>query len=220
MEGRVVGRYPAAELKSMTVEQILSLIERDVYENAYDRQLIRPARYRGKNLAEHIELVLYLCPGCKKIGTIRSKGGGFSCGCGLSGVFKETGFLEGDKLPFPTILEWDRWQTEELAEVVRAVAAGVPICGDEGQSLYTVDMKSGNTFVGQGPMCITHDELRCAGRVFPLKSVTRLVVVDRMTLLFSLKDGAQYEVRSKKTPRSAQKYIEVFRVLRGEPDSE
>ena len=215
MEGRVVGRYPAAELKSMTAGQVLGLIERDICENAYDRQLLCPARYRGKNLAEHIEIALYVCPVCKKIGTIRSEGDRFFCDCGLNGSCTETGFLEGEALPFSTITDWDRWQTDELADIVHRTGDG-PICEDEGQKLFAVDIKSGNVPVGEGRMYMTHEELHCAGLTFPLRQITRIVVVGRMTMLFSLKGGAQYEVRSQ-VPRSALKYIETFRILCGAP---
>ena len=210
--GRVVGRYSASDLLPKTPEEILGIIQNDIHENAFERQKENPVRYRGKDLAEYIETVLYLCPGCKKLGTIHSKGGSFSCGCGLSAEYTETGILKGKDLPFSTIAEWDEWQTAELAHVVNSAGDG-PICGDDNQKLYRVESAAGITLSGMGPMSIDRAELRCAGKVFPLQEIRRFAIVDKMTLSFALNDGTQYEIRSDE-PRSALKYLEIYRVLR------
>jgi len=213
MRGGVVNIYTAPELEAMTNEQVLGAIEKDIYENAYERQKISPDRYRGENLAEHIETALYLCPACRKIGTIRSEGNRFSCGCGLSGAYTETGLLEGEALPFTTITDWDGWQAEELEKIIDTTGAGA-ICADECQQLFEVRAAVEKTPAGEGTMQIDRETFRCAGKIFPLRQITRFAVVGQMTLLFALKDGAVYEVRSA-APRSALKYREIFRVLTG-----
>ena len=211
MSGRVVNKYPAAEIGAMTDEQIMGIIERDTYENAYDRQRENPVRYKGKDLAESIETALYLCPACKKIGGIRSKGSRFFCDCGLEAEYTETGFLEGKDLPFTTIAEWDVWQTEQLIENVDE-AGDEPICADEGQKLYAVKTAASNEPAGEGSMFIDRERFHCAGRSFPLRQITRFTVVGWMTLQFALTDGTSYEVKSA-VPRSALKYKEIFRIL-------
>jgi len=218
MLGTVMGHYPAAELKAMTDAQILDIVERDIYVDAYEsqRELETPIRYRGKNLAEHIEVALYLCPNCKKIGTIRSLGNGFSCPCGLNAVYTETGFIKGSAdgtIPFTTITDWDKWQSEYLAEIVASTPAATPICRDENQKLYRVVDAHERSLVGQGLMQITLEEFECAGEKFSLEEITRFAIVDQMTLLFALKGGTQYEVRSD-APRSVSKYQEILRILR------
>ena len=213
MHGSFVGRYTAAELKQMTEKQILEAIDRDIFEDAYERQKASPSRYRGKNLAESIEIVLYACPGCGKIGTIRSEGDRFFCGCGLSGAYTETGLLEGESLPFHTITEWGRWQEGQLAAIIEK-AGGDPVCSDEGQQLFKVQAAVGKTPVGEGKMFIGRDVFHCAGMDFPLEQITRISVVGQMTLLFGTADGAEYEVRSP-VPRSALKYRDAFRLLTG-----
>jgi hypothetical protein len=199
---------------SMTNEQVLAVIEQGIYEDAYERQKKHPIRYRGRSLAEHIEIVLYLCPLCKKIGTIHSKGDAFSCNCGLNARYTETGFLEGDKLPFSTITEWDRWQTEYTALVVNNADDG-PICADVNQALFKVNAALDAICVGKGPMSISRAEFHCAGQTFQLQEIKQFAIVDTMTLQFALKDGTQYEVQSP-YPRSALCYHEIFRILRGQ----
>ncbi|MDR0487341.1 MAG: 1-acyl-sn-glycerol-3-phosphate acyltransferase [Treponema sp.] len=210
--GRVRGRYSAEELRSMPPQQILNVIERDIHEDAYERQKEKPVCYRGKNPAEHIETVLYLCPNCKKTGTIHSKGNRFSCGCGLEAVYTETSFLEG--APFSTITEWDRWQAEQLAQIVNSSGDEI-ICADDNQRLFKVIPAKGSVFAAEGPMRISRTEFYCAGMVFPLREIKQFAIIGKMTLLFALNDGTQYEVHSA-FPRSALKYLEVFRILRNE----
>ena len=211
MAGRVVNRYSGEELKTKTIGQINSLIEQDIYEDAYERQKEDPVRYRGKNLAESIETTLYLCPECEKFGSIRSENDRFYCSCGLEGTYSETGIISGELLPFSTVSEWDQWQTGKLEEIITA-AGDETICSDEDQKLYTVQSVTGSTLVGRGPISIDRTAFHCAGIDFALDRITKIVVAGQMTLLFALKDGPSYEVHSD-IPRSALKYREIFRVL-------
>ena len=211
MTGGIVNKYSADEIRAMNDEQVLSVIQRDIYENAYDRQNENLVRFRGKNLAENIETALYLCPECKQSGTIRSTGNNFSCDCGLRGEYLETGFLQGDSLPFTTIAEWDIWQAEQMKELISASGDGT-ICSDENQQLFEVRAAEGKTLVGEGAMLMDRKSFRCAGMTFPMECITRFAIVGQMTLLFAVKDGPAYEIRSA-APRSALKYRDVFQFL-------
>ena len=210
MTGSVVNRYTSDWIAGKTDEQLRSAIEQDIYENAYSRQEKEHVRYCGKDLAEHIETVLYLCPKCMKTGTIKSEGNIFSCGCGLHAAYTETGFLEGD-LPFTTIKQWDEWQSGQLGKIIDSAGEG-PICADANQQLFEVKPAAGMTPAGEGPMSIDKDAFHCAGMSFPLESISRFAIAGKMTLLFSLKNGTTYEVRSP-YPRSALKYREIFRQI-------
>ena len=214
-----VGIYSAAELKAKTNEQVLEIIERDIYENATERQNQEHILYKGEDLAEHIELVLYICPECKRVGTIKSSGDRFWCSCGLDAVYTESGEFFGDKLKFKTIDEWARWQIKELADIIEKTAdvhgtdGGTdPICSDEEQSLYIIDSAKKIDFAGKGAMYIDHNVFHCAGSSFKLSDITRFSVSGSMTLMFSTKDGTSYEVHSPH-PRSALKYKEIFGML-------
>jgi len=211
MAGFVIGRYSAAEIASMSDRQILNAIEKDIYEDAYERQKVNFIRFKGKNLAESIETTLFLCPGCGKFGTIRSEGDRFSCACGVNGTYTETGFLAGDS-PFSTIAEWGEWQSGKLEEIVRD-AGGESICEDDEQQLFEVKPTIEKTLLGTGKLRIDREALHCAGFTFPLKQITQVEVVGQMTLLFAVKGNTTYEVRSA-TPRSALKYREIFHNLR------
>jgi len=213
MSGGVVSRYSSSDIQAMTDEQVLEIINRDIYTDAYERQKTAPVRYRGHNLAENIETALYLCPGCNRIGTIKSDGNRFFCECGLSGIYTETGYLQGHRLPFSTTTDWGRWQEQNLEAVIKNIGGGL-ICEDDWQQLFEVHHAEYKVPVGEGIIQIGHEVFRCCGKVFPLESITKFAIVGQMTLLFAVKEGAIYEVRSL-VPRSALKYREIFRVLTG-----
>jgi hypothetical protein len=210
--GAVTGRYSAEELQSMTHEEIFTLIQRGISGDSYRWQKENQIPFKGKDIAEHIETALYLCPKCKKLGTIHSQGSRFFCGCGLDAAYTETGFIEG--APFTTVTDWDKWQTEELAEIVNN-SGDEPICVDENQRLFLVWAAMKDTLIGEGPMSISRNEFCCAGMTFPLQQIRQFACLGKMTLIFSLKDGTQYEVKSV-APRSALKYLQIYRILQNE----
>jgi len=214
VKGAIANIYKAEELKSMSVEEIHAAIEHDLFEDAYKRQKENPVYYTGKDLAENIERVLYLCPQCHAFGTIKSTGNEFKCTCGLSGVYTETCYLEdehGKPLQFSTITDWDKWQNEQLAEII-GKAGSEAICVDENQELYEVNPAVGNTLIGKGTMSIDKNTFNCAGSSYPLEHVDKVAVFGRQTLLFSLMDGTTYEVHSSEV-RSALKYKDIFHAL-------
>jgi len=211
MFGSVVRRFTSEDLANMTDEQVLEEISKDIYEDAYVRQDENPVRYRGENLAENIETALYLCPQCEGIGTLKSKGDSFWCNCGLKGIYTETGYLEGENLPFSKTTDWGKWQSENLARVIAKIKDG-PICSDKKQQMYEVHHAKYKVPAGEGSISIDSETLSCCGKVFPLENIMKIAIVGQMTLLFAEKHGAMYEVRSS-VSRSALKYREIFKVL-------
>ena len=58
---------------------------------------------------------VYVCPHCKQIGTLHSKGNFLTCDCGYKVEFGQDGFFhECEKaLVFDNVLDWDKWQKEQ-----------------------------------------------------------------------------------------------------------
>jgi hypothetical protein len=113
MRGGVVNIYTPEQLKAMTVEEIHAAIDRDIYENAWERQSKENVAFKGKNRAVRMESALFLCPECKKIGTLKGDGNKIKCSCGFEREYTEYGAFEPSK-PFENIYEWDIWQSECL----------------------------------------------------------------------------------------------------------
>ncbi len=72
MHGRVVNIYSPQELKAMSKDAVTEAIRRDIYEDAWQRQAEEPVAYRGNRRAEKMEAVLFLCPKCGGVGTLKS----------------------------------------------------------------------------------------------------------------------------------------------------
>ena len=97
-DGNGQGRAPSQSLlrwlKFMTAEEINARIREGIFEDAYEEARKDPVRYRGRRLAEHLETLLYLCPGCRRYHTLESKGDALRCRrCGLQVRYLPTGFL-------------------------------------------------------------------------------------------------------------------------------
>ena len=208
--GYEIGRYSAEQLNAMSVQEVNALIRRDLYEDAYARQAEDPVRYSGKDLTKGLETVLYLCPTCGKIGTLRGMDDRLTCSCGFRARYTEFGFLEG--APFPTIPEWDRWQTGELEK--RALTAGdEPLLEDPMQTLSRVHASSGSEPLTQDTLRLYRDKLCCGTYCFHLSEISDMAIYGRMSLVFSTTSGSYYELKSD-FDRSATKYYSAFRVLK------
>lgn len=208
MTGHFVRLYTPEELRAMTADEINAAISRDTFEDAYESQKISPVRYRGKAIAEHLERVLYLCPSCMKLETLRSGGADFSCDCGLKAVYTEYGMLEGD-VPFETITEWTDWQKEQLPGL--AEEAGFSHSSPE-QTLVSVNDEDGAVTLCEGTLSISRDELRLADRVFMLSKIGDMAIHGGSVLIFFY-DGVHYEIKSN-SPRSALLYMQLFRLFK------
>ncbi|HOF95239.1 MAG TPA: lysophospholipid acyltransferase family protein [Clostridia bacterium] len=212
MYGYAAGVYTAEQLKSMTVAEVDAIIKNDLYEDAYKRQESSPVRFVGKRLAEELETALYLCPACKRIGTLHSKDALLKCDCGLQAVYAEYGCLEGTGIQFSTITQWDVWQTQELLNSAQA-AGEEPIVSDVEQSLFRVDPGVSSTLITKDALYMFKDRLTCGEYSFPLGEITDMAIYGQRTLVFSTDKGIHYEIKSD-YPRSAIKYLLLFRHLK------
>jgi len=209
--GQEVGRYSPEQLKQMSVEEILSLIRRDLHEDAYARQAEHPMPYTGKRLAESIETALYLCPKCGGIGTIHSKDDRIACDCGLNLRFTSMGVLEGadgGEAPFATVTAWDLWQQNETDRLVNDAENGV-ITADEQLSLYRIQPCKRDELIETGRLSLSKGELMCGSFLFPLDDISDLAIIAINTLVFELRNGSYFEIRSKGA-YSALKYRRFF----------
>ena len=75
--------------------------------------------FASKRRAEKIERVLYMCPNCGAISTIKSHKSHFNCeSCNKQWQFGENLHIRGDD-KFNEILEWYDWEKKRLIDAVR-----------------------------------------------------------------------------------------------------
>jgi len=108
-------------IKEMTVEEIYREISESLAYHEYDYQKKVMNTYRGRKLAEKIELLLFLCPNCHKIGFLYSRGDVLSCqSCGYQVKYDKYGFFSSEKslIYFDNPVDWNNWQIEWIRKFI------------------------------------------------------------------------------------------------------
>ncbi len=218
MRGYVVNVYSPEQLKQMTPEEVNDHIREDIWEDAFDRQLAMPYRYKGKDLAKGLENAIYFCPKCGKPGTLHSEGDMFSCSCGLRVRYTETGFFEkvdacDPELPFTTVRDWDFWQDKRIIEYAASLKEDEIAYSDEDVMLIAVEGGHKDSVAEIGTLSISRQALSVGSHHFPLDRVSSIALVGVYKMVFSM-DGKSYELRAAKTPYCGRKYFTFYELLK------
>ena len=230
MTGHVVQVYSPEELKAMSRQQVLEHIRSDLWLDAYAEQEKETLVYPGKNLAEHLETALFLCPVCGSLGRMKSEGDRFFCpDCGLDLRYTEQGYLEGqggEPAPYTTVRDWYNWQKEAVSATARAACGQHTLLTDDGeQLLYAVDDADHSAcLLGRGRLALYGDGLEFTSPerelFLPLERLSAVSCHESTLLSFAGSSAGPeassfYEVDSP-YPRSANKYQIMFRALKEE----
>ncbi|MDO4573533.1 MAG: hypothetical protein Q4C13_09195, partial [Clostridia bacterium] len=184
--GGVAGVYTPEYLSSLTAAQVQEIIERDLYENAYERQRAQPVKFRGRRLAEHLETLLFICPHCRAQDKLRSEGDYFICdGCGTRLRYTPEGFFVGENLVFDSVLDWHIWQEGRIRELCLS-AGEAPIFHDRGMELYSVAFTEDAEFITSGSLRLYRDRLELpGGRSIALSELSGMALMGPQELYFS-----------------------------------
>ncbi|MCX8058707.1 MAG: 1-acyl-sn-glycerol-3-phosphate acyltransferase [Spirochaetes bacterium] len=143
--GKVIIEYDfivkSSDLQNLNEEKINQLVEEWFKYNEDDFIFKNNFKYKGKNLAQYIERVLFICPNCNSFVSIFSSKNHFFCkNCGVKFVYNETGiidlFKENNSIDyykkkfdkndnnkelknfkitdFNTVNKWNKWQINYL----------------------------------------------------------------------------------------------------------
>ena len=178
--GAVVNVYTSEQLAQMNVDQINEAIGRDLYEDAYERQLEAPAAYRGKQLAYRIENMLSHCPNCLSMDTVHSEKDTVSCShCGHQFRYTDHGFLEGiAQKTAKELFAWQKNQTLDDAKndvPYRAMSA----------TLYTIADHQ-QTELAHDAVVMDKETLCCGDVAIRLRDITDMAMHGRHALVFSV----------------------------------
>jgi len=225
-EGRLVQIYSPEKLAAMSEDEIFEAVKADIYANAYEDQEKNPVAFKSKRPAEYLETALYCCPKCRQFSTLTSKRSRLFCKCGFQVRLNEYGYFElpgknGQTPPFTTILDWSRWQRNQiiaLAERMINLDDNAPIFTDPDQKLYLIKRASHNIFHAKGSLYLYNNRISFIKKnsetiEFPFETIMDLSFIARMIIIFSTNDGKLYEIHSKH-PRSAIKYLEMIKALK------
>lgn len=185
--GRVYGApvnvYTKEQIAAMSTQEINDIIVRDLYEDAYERQKMAPAKYKGRQPAVRMENLLFICPKCKEVDTMHSEADKVHCEkCGFTFRYNEYGMLED--APFETIRELALWQKKE---VLKAAEEHVVYTAPTG-TLSTIS-KGEETPVAAGPISLSEETLTCGDKAIPIKDILDLAMHGRHAVVFSTPEG-------------------------------
>ena len=190
----------------MSPAEINEAIQRDIFEDAWERQRSSPVAYRGRRRAEGLEKALYLCPRCRKVGTLQTRDDRLFCSCGLSLRYEETGFFEPPD-PFATIADWERWQRAALKNMDKP--ADELLFRDEDLSLSRIGAGHEEEILGRAPLLQYADRLCCGDHTFPLAEISSMAMVQANLLLLSVRDE-YYQIRAE-GGANLRKYLELWK---------
>lgn len=220
MLGKVVNVYSREEVSRMTAKEINELMYRDLYINQYDWQRKMMIPSDRPNRAEFMEFVLYVCPKCKGIGKLHSKGDFLRCDCGHTLEVDEYGFFKGEDAEYDNLYDWDVWQRHYLAEQMEVWKQNPekPFFVDEGMRFEVLkdnkpEVLDESVTLEMSPSCI---RVR-GGRIdlsFPIEKIRAITVAHRQDTAIIFED--KYYQFVPPIPSSPQKYKTAFYILRGE----
>ncbi len=113
--------FTPEELKTLPVEAIYQKLVTLIDYDAFETQKERMVSFKGKDLAEYLEIVLFVCPDCRSLASLVSKGDILTCTrCGYAVRYTELCFFEPVKgeLHFRDIRQWNVWQIEYINTLV------------------------------------------------------------------------------------------------------
>jgi 1-acyl-sn-glycerol-3-phosphate acyltransferase len=175
--------------------------------------------FNKRNRAEGIERLLFVCPVCESLGTLRSKNNHFSCiACGLEVFVNHRGLFQSDKLPGELTQErdWNVWQNRWLEEHILRLDAGAEIFRDEPVRLYQGYKARRMKKVGEGSLSLFRDGRIVLGgereMTFPLRGISALHVF-KQDLLEFYHDNKLYRALFPTRRVSAYKWMQAVRLL-------
>lgn len=212
--GKVVGIYEPDYLMSITPKAVQELIERDLYENSYDRQRKKPVKFTGRHLAEHLETLLFMCPHCHAEGKMRSEGNYLICDdCGTCLRYTPEGFFVGENMIFDTVLDWNIWQSSVIEKKCLEAGEDEIIFSDDMMELYSVSTGTSKELLACGSLKLYRDRLVLPnGTEISTGKISGMSILGPQDLYFS-SGGKNYTVKCGSAIRCVCKYLTACSVF-------
>lgn len=205
IHGSVVSVYTKEQIAEMSVDEINAIIKSDLYEDAYERQLASPKKYKGKQLAYQMESMLYICPFCSAHDSMYSEKNTVKCKCcGHSFTYDEYGMLDG--LEYKTVKELSDWQKQAL---ISDIEGGCVYTSPDARVSTVRDHKE--EFVTEGELTMTSERLSCGELCIDVSQISDLAMHGRQTLVLSVQKD-YYEIVIPDTS-NALKFFLMYRAL-------
>lgn len=217
--GKHMGLYSPEQLKAMSAQEITDLINRDLYEDAYETQAKNPSKYFCDTPALGMECGVSVCPSCKSIDKIKTDSHSVFCTCcNLKTTIDEYGYFE-EGFPFHTFSDWDSWQENYYKEYTATFADNTkPIIFDENVNLRTVNADHETIIIGNGTFALYKDRFSFKPTDkdevnLSIDKVPDCSVFSRSNFNFTDNEGLHYELYTDRLI-NVRKYLSVWNYLR------
>ena len=105
------------QVKKLNSNEILDVVKETLTYDEYEKQRTNKIEYKGRDLAESLEKVIYKCPECLAVDSYTSKGNEFWCKeCGSKYTMDSYGFIHGCD-QFDNLHSWNIWQNDFIEEI-------------------------------------------------------------------------------------------------------
>lgn len=105
-------------VSSKSPEELYTMLVEKLNYNEFAWQDKQRIIFKGRNLAEHIERLLYLCPACMAVNSIQSQGDNFRCtACSAQYSITQYGEILGCP-DFKDTAAWNQWQRGHLPRII------------------------------------------------------------------------------------------------------
>ena len=216
--------FEAEDIRSMTIDEINKKISDGIYMNEYEWQKENMVRFKGKNLAEYLDLFLVVCPKCKSLCTLHSHGDTFSCTkCEYTVQYNEYGyFTTQDEKYFDNPQLWSEWQNSYLHELFSKdeyKLCHMPLFDDTKAKLFTGKRRGRlRQYTWLGDVVLYFDRFEFIPEkgehyIFPLSEITGMNIQNNNKFEFYYKDTL-YRFKFNTQHKSVYKYQLGINIVR------
>ncbi len=118
MQGRVMRVISPKMLSELSPSRVRDIIEEGLYTDAYKEQEKDKVAFVSNAPAEHLERLLFVCPSCRKIGSLVSAKDRVRCLCGYELTMDEYGYLKNEHEENLTVTQLFEEQKKYLRELL------------------------------------------------------------------------------------------------------
>lgn len=206
------------EIDKLSPEELFEIVKTNLRINAYEVQERQKIAYKGNNLAENIETLLYICPKCKGISTLHGEGNKIYCkNCSFTATYNEYGYIEGHTLNRLDYM--DNWQKQELKNMdYSKFDKNTVITSDEGFDIKLKIDNYKNKSLGKFRLDLYVDGFELVNKKqtinIPFNMIQGYAIEGVNGIQLSLKDGKVYRFKNKNSV-SGLKYVNFYCSITG-----
>ena len=105
----------ASKLKGCDIDSLAAELEQYLVFSNDEWKKHHEYRYVSDRRAEGIQRLLYLCPCCSSVDSIKAQGSTFRCTeCGAEASLDDKDNIVSEKIEFRTLNQWHRWEAENI----------------------------------------------------------------------------------------------------------